>query len=85
MANSFDEKIKAWLTPGLITVFGVFSWSLIEEIRGDVKLLLKNDAQTQIKLENLERRMTDAERVIYAEKLFATKPEEVTVPKQKKK
>jgi hypothetical protein len=29
--------------------------------------------------------MTDAERVIYAEKLFATKPEEVSIPKPKKK
>jgi len=49
MANNFDEKIKAWLTPGLITVFGVFSWNLITEIRSDVKILLKSAAQTDIK------------------------------------
>jgi hypothetical protein len=84
MANNFDEKIKAWLTPGLITVFGVFSWNLITEIRSDVKILLKSSAQTEIKIEDLSRRMTNAESVLYSEKLFATKPEEIEIPKRKK-
>jgi hypothetical protein len=84
MANNFDEKIKAWLTPGLITVFGVFSWNLITEIRSDVKILLKSSAQTEIKIEDLNRRMTNAESVLYSEKLFATKPEEIEIPKRKK-
>lgn len=84
MANSID-KVKAWLTPGLISVFGLVSWALISEIRSDIKLLLNNDAQTRVKVENLEKRMDKAEAVIYGERLFATKPEEIELPKPKKR
>lgn len=85
MANSFDVKIRAWLTPGLITIFGMISWTLIDEIRTDVKLLLNNDAQTRIRLDNLEYRMDKAEAVIFKERVFAIKPEEVEIPKPKKR
>ena len=85
MANNFETKIRAWLTPGLITVFGMISWTLIEEIRSDVKQLLNSDAKNQVRIESLEMRMSKAESVIYGERLFATKPEELEVPKPKKR
>jgi len=84
MANSFETKIRAWLTPGLITAFGIISWSMIEEIRSDVKLLLNNDAQTRIRLEALESRMERTENLLFGDKLFAIKPDEIELPKKRK-
>jgi hypothetical protein len=82
MENSFDVRIKAWVSPILITVFGVMSWSLISEIRSDVKMLLNSNAQTIVRLESLEGRMTKAESIIYTERLFAIKPDEIEIPKK---
>jgi hypothetical protein len=84
MANTVVEnKIKAYLTPGLITCFGVVSWTLIDEIRTDVKSLLAANAEVQVKIQNLEKRMDGLENVVYySQRLFATKPEEIDVPKR---
>jgi hypothetical protein len=83
MADTFESKIKAWLTPGLITCFGVLSWNLINEIRTDVKALLASNAQVQVKIENLERRLDGVENVIYSQRLAAILPKETILPKRK--
>jgi len=83
MAVSFDEKIKAWLSPGLITIFGMISWTLINEIRTDVKALLASNAEVKVKIQNLERRMDGVESMIYSERLAAILPKETQVPKRK--
>jgi hypothetical protein len=83
MAETFESKIKAWLTPGLITCFGILSWNLISEIRTDVKALLASNAQVQVKIENLERRLDGVENVIYSQRLFATLPKETEIPKKR--
>lgn len=92
MANSIETKVKAWLTPGLITVFGVISWGLITEIRADVKALLNSDAQTKVRVEILENRVDKFESKLYSkvyftevEKLFAIKPKEIELPKPKER
>jgi hypothetical protein len=84
MADTVESRVKAWLTPMLITCFGVVSWSLITEIRSDVKLLLSANAETQIKIQNLEKRMDGVEHILYSQRTFALKPEDVDVPKRKK-
>lgn len=83
MADTFENKIKAWLTPGLITCFGILSWNLINEIRTDVKALLASNAQVQVKIENLERRLNGVEDVIYSQRLAAMLPKETVIPKRK--
>lgn len=93
MANSVEMRIKAWLTPSLITVFGVVFWSLIGEIRADVKQLLNSDAQTKVRVEIIENRLEKFESKIYSktafisgfEKLFAIKPKEIELPKPKER
>jgi hypothetical protein len=84
MANTVVEnKIRAYLTPGLITCFGIVSWTLIDEIRTDVKSLLAANAEVQVKIQNLEKRMDGLENVVYySQRLFAIKPEEIDVPKR---
>ena len=85
MAVSPVEKVKAWITPILMTCFGMIMWSLISEIRTDVKALLAANAEVQIRIQNLERRMDGVEDVIYSQRVFAIKPDEIEIPKRKGK
>lgn len=80
MANNFD-KVKGWISPMIISAFGMVLWSLMSEIRSDVKVLLKAQAQNDIKIENLDRRVTLMEAFISPNQLFAIKPKEIEVPK----
>lgn len=83
MANNLD-KVKSWLSPMIVSGFGFVLWSLLSEIRSDVKVLLQAEAATNIKIENLERRVTATEVLITENRLFAIKPEEIEVPKKRK-
>ena len=77
-----ESRIKAYLTPILITCFGAISWSLISEIRTDVKLLLEANAQTQVKIQQLEKRLDGVENILYSQRLFI-KPDDIEVPKRR--
>jgi len=83
MANNLD-KVKSWLSPMIVSGFGFVLWSLLSEIRADVKVLLQAEAATNIKIENLERRVTATEVLITENRLFAIKPEEIELPKKRK-
>ena len=61
------------------------SWNLISEIRSDVKQLLAANAQVQVEIPNLKARIEVLESIIYSQRMFALKPEEVDVPKRTKK
>lgn len=80
MANSLD-RVKSWLSPMIISGFGFVLWSLLQEIRSDVKVLLQAEAATTIKIENLERRVTVTETFLSQNRLFAIKPDEIEIPK----
>ena len=80
MANSLD-RIKAYITPFLLSAFCFVIWDMITEIRADVKMLLKTSAQNDIRVEGLERRVQIVENFIADNKLFAIKPEEIEAPK----
>ena len=69
----------------IISGFGFVLWSLLQEIRSDVKVLLQAEAATNIKIENLERRMTVTESMLAQNRLFAIKPEEIEIPKPRKR
>lgn len=82
MATASVEKFKSWLTPGLVTCFGMLLWNLFTEIRTDIKTLLAANAETQVRIQALEKRMDGIENVVYAQRMFALKPEEIEVPKR---
>lgn len=84
MPNTVEDRIKAWLTPGLITCFGMISWGTINEIRSDVKALLESNAQVKVEIQNLKERIGGVEAIVYSQRLF-TKPDEIEVPKPRKK
>lgn len=83
MSDIVESRIKAYLTPILITCFGAISWSLISEIRTDVKLLLEANAQTQVKIQQIEKRLDGVESIFYSQRMFALKPDEIEIPKRK--
>lgn len=82
MAVTPVDKVKSWLTPGLVTCFGVILWNLFTEIRTDIKTLLSANAEVQVRIQALEKRMDGLETVVYAQRVFALKPEEVEIPKR---
>lgn len=81
MTDIVESRIKAYLTPILITCFGAISWSLISEIRTDIKALLEANAQTQVKIQQLEKRLDGVETILYSQRFFI-KPDEIEVPKR---
>jgi len=80
MANSLD-KVKAYVTPFLLSAFCFVIWDMITEIRADVKMLLKTSAQNDVVVQGLERRVQIVESFIAENRLFAIKPKEIEVPK----
>ena len=81
MANSL-EKVRPWVSPMIVSGFGFVLWSLLQEIRSDVKVLLQAEAATNIKIENLERRVSATEAFMAQNRLFAIKPDEIELPKK---
>ena len=82
MNNTPVEKVKAWLTPTLIAGFGSVLWSLFTEIRSDIKLLLSANAEVQVRIKSLEKRMDGLDTVVDSQRVYAIKPEEIEVPKR---
>jgi len=66
----------------IVSGFGFVLWSLLQEIRSDVKVLLQAEAATTIKIENLERRVAATEAFMAQNRLFAIKPDEIELPKK---
>ena len=63
MATQFD-KIKLYLFPGLVSVLGLVIWSIVSEIRSDMKFLMSQYSADHVRIDNLER-------VVYGKSLAA--------------
>jgi hypothetical protein len=61
MATQFD-KFKLWIFPGLVSILGLMIWSIVSEIRSDMKFLMTQYSADHIRIDNLER-------VVYAKSL----------------
>lgn len=49
------EQVKSWLFPTLLTVFGIYVWQDIKEIKKDVKALMAQSNIDKTRIDNLER------------------------------
>jgi len=49
------EQEKAWLFPTLLTIFGIYVWQDIKEIKSDVKKLMAQSNIDKTRIDNLER------------------------------
>jgi hypothetical protein len=54
MATQFD-KVKLYLFPGLVSVLGLVIWSIVSEIRTDMKFLMSQYSADHVRIDNLER------------------------------
>ena len=63
MATQFD-KFKLWIFPGLVSILGLVIWSIVSEIRSDMKFLMTQYSADHIRIDNLER-------VVYGKSLAA--------------
>ena len=63
MATQF-EKFKLYLFPGLVSVLGILIWSILSEIRSDMKFLMSQYSADHVRIDNLER-------VVYGKSLAA--------------
>ena len=61
MSEGVKNEIKAWITPGLITVFWVVSWASVTEIKQDIKKLLESKAQLDVIIPTMEKRIDNVE------------------------
>ena len=55
MSKATIDSIKAWLSPGLISILGLFLWRDLSELRMDVKTLLAQSTADHTKLIQLEQ------------------------------
>ena len=72
MATQFD-KFKLWIFPGLVSVLGLVIWSIVSEIRSDMKFLMTQYSADHIRIDNLER-------VVYGKSLAAANNKSNKIP-----
>lgn len=77
MTTQFD-KFKLYLFPGLVSLLGIVIWSIVSEIRSDMKFLMSQYSADHIRIDNLER-------VVYGKNTASTNdlPNKKTVPPYK--
>lgn len=75
MSKLTVEQIKAWVTPGLISILGLFLWRDLSELRSDVRTLLAQSTADHTKLIQLEHDVTLLkQRVFFAETAQSAHP-----------
>jgi hypothetical protein len=59
------EQLTLWITPGLVSILGLFVWTSVNEIRSDVKELLGQSAEYRVKIASNEARITKLEQQVW--------------------
>ena len=72
MATQF-EKFKLWIFPGLVSILGLMIWSIVSEIRSDMKFLMSQYSADHVRIDNLER-------VVYGKSLANTNSRKQPIP-----
>jgi hypothetical protein len=68
MGKTAIDQIKVWITPGLVSILGLFLWRDLNELRSDVKVLLAQSTADHTKLIQLEQDVNSLkQRVFFGE------------------
>ena len=62
--NTTIDQVKAWLTPGLLTIL---SWFVID-LKNDVKVLLDRTARLEERVHEMEMQVDEARATVEAER-----------------
>lgn len=57
MANTIIDQVKIWITPSVITILGTMIWADMQEMKSDIKSLLKESSSQEAKIKSLEQDM----------------------------
>tara|TARA_R110000868_G_scaffold14426_1_gene67109 strand:- start:5721 stop:6029 length:309 start_codon:yes stop_codon:yes gene_type:complete len=72
-----DEAIVSvlikYIQPVLLTILGTFIYSMISEMKSDVKQLLVNQSANQIRIETLQQDVSQLKEFVYSEEYSSSK------------
>lgn len=63
--NSVIKEIKVWITPALLSLVSMMLYQNMEEMKGDIKILLNQTAGDHARIENLEKTVIRFENYLY--------------------
>lgn len=63
------KEIKSWITPALLSFVSMMLYQDMQEMKSDIKTLLNQNAQNEVRIHNLENRFQRVEDDIYNRKL----------------
>lgn len=63
------KEIKSWITPALLSFVSMMLYQDMQEMKSDIKTLLNQNAQNEVRIDNLETRFLRVEDNIYNRKL----------------
>lgn len=67
--NSVIKEIKVWITPALLSLVSMMLYQNMEEMKGDIKILLNQTAGDHARIENLEKTVIRFENYLYKGKV----------------
>jgi hypothetical protein len=69
-ANTQDkniDSIKAYITPGLISIIGFFLWNELSEMKQDIKVLIKESSGNEVKISTMQHDIIMLKSAIYTD------------------
>lgn len=48
------KEVKSWITPALLSFVSMMLYQNMQEMKGDIKLLLNQSAQDKVRIDNLQ-------------------------------
>lgn len=63
------KEIKSWITPALLSFVSMMLYQDMQEMKSDIKTLLNQNAQNEVRIHNLENRFQRIEDNVYNRKL----------------
>ena len=68
-SSNILREVKSWITPALLSFVSMMLYQDMQEMKGDIKTLLNQNAQNQVRIDNLENRFLRVEDNLYNRKL----------------
>lgn len=74
--DKFANALKAYVSPFLLTIVGLFIWRDLSEVRSDVKTLLEKQGGNQVRIETLQEDVTTLKAYVYGSQYKKINPQQ---------
>lgn len=68
-SSNILREVKSWITPALLSFVSMMLYQDMQEMKSDIKTLLNQNAQNEVRIDNLENRFLRVEDNLYNKKL----------------